>query len=54
MTSFLMYLSNLIATAASTPYLDGYFAGVVAIIGTVVMCALVIHLVYEFMGDNHA
>lgn len=50
MTSFLLYLSSLLVSAAQTPYLDGYFAGTVAIVGTVAAAAFVIHCVYEYAG----
>jgi hypothetical protein len=48
MTSFLMSLSSLIAGIAQTPYLDGYFAGAVAIIATIAVNACVIHFIYQF------
>lgn len=48
MTSFLLYLSSGLVSAAQTPYLDGYFAGAIAIIGTIAVNAFVIHCIYQF------
>ena len=48
MTMFLMQFSGLIADVARTPYLDGYFAGAVAIAVTIAVNAIVIDFIYRF------
>ena len=47
MTSFLMTVSSVLVSAAQTPYLDGYFAGAVAIAVTIAVNAIVIDFVYR-------
>lgn len=52
MTSFLLYLSSVLVSIAQTPYLDGYFAGFVAIAATIAANAFVIDFVYSFKSTN--
>jgi hypothetical protein len=52
LTSFLMYLSSVLVSIAHTPYLDGYFAGFVAIAATIAVNAFVIHTVYSFNSNT--
>ena len=47
MTSFLMTVSSVLVSAAQTPYLDGYFAGAVAIAVTIAVNAIVIDFIYR-------
>ena len=47
MSSLLMQLSFVLVKLAQTPYLDGYFAGTVAVIATIAVNALVIHCIYS-------
>jgi hypothetical protein len=52
MTSFLLYLSNVLVSVAQTPYLDGYFSGFVAIAATIAVNAFVIDSIYSFKSTN--
>jgi hypothetical protein len=48
MTSFLLTVSSFLVSVAQTPYLDGYFAGAVAIAVTIAVNAIVIDCIYRF------
>jgi hypothetical protein len=47
-TTIIMNLSNLIASIAHIPYLDGYVFGTLCLVGTIATCAFVIDFIYQF------